>query len=90
VLTQAAAAGAPAEQLAFYEQATRMQPHNPYTWLALGEFVLANGCPRRAYPALQRFTDLDDHDVPSLGANDKDKALRYVNSGRADPPGCGG
>jgi len=46
------------------------------------------GCPRLAYPALQRFTNLDDHDVPSLGAEQKNQALAYVDSGRADPAYC--
>jgi hypothetical protein len=90
VWTQAEAVDDLPTQLAYYEEATRLQPHNPYTWLFLGQFVLEQGCPRRAYPALQRFTDLNDHDRPTVGANDKDRALRYVNSGRPDPRGCGG
>jgi O-Antigen ligase len=77
--------------LALYLEMTRMQPKNPYTWLFLGEFELSPdtlGCPRLAYSALERFTNLDDHDVRSLGAADKDRALAFVNSGRPDPATC--
>ncbi|HVV58111.1 MAG TPA: O-antigen ligase family protein [Gaiellaceae bacterium] len=90
VLTQALAASSPAATYAYYREATRMQPDNPYTWRALGQFLLQYGCPRLALPALQRYTDLDDHAPPSQGADDKDAALAYVNSGKADPRKCGG
>jgi Tfp pilus assembly protein PilF len=73
-----------------YVRATEMQPDNPDTWRFLGEFLLRYGCPRLAYPALQRYTDLDDHNQSWLGASDKDTALKYVNSGKADPARCGG
>jgi hypothetical protein len=73
-----------------YVRATKMQPDNPDTWRFLGKFLLDYGCPRLAYPALQRYTDLDDHNQPWLGADDKDTALRYVNSGKPDPRYCGG
>ena len=38
--------------------------------------------------ALQRFTDLNTSERPTVGAVDKDRALAYVNSGRPDPPHC--
>ena len=74
--------------LALYRRASQMQAQNPYTWLFLGEFELSLDCLRLAYPALQRFTDLDDHDRPTLGADDKNRALAYVNSGKSDPASC--
>jgi hypothetical protein len=89
VLTQAQAAEAPATTYAYYQEATRMQPDNPYTWRALGQFLFIYGCPRLAYPALQRYTDLDDHAQPDQGATQKDAALKYVNSGKRDPAKCG-
>jgi O-antigen ligase len=90
VFTQALASSSPAAAYGYYQEATRMQPDNPYTWRALGEFLFAYGCPRLSLPALQRYTDLDDHAQPSQGADDKDAALAYVNSGKADPKKCGG
>lgn len=80
--------------LRLFRQASSLQPQNPYAWLSLGLFELglgprgSPGCPRLAYPALQRFTNLDDHDLPYLGAEQKDRALAYVDSGRADPAYC--
>lgn len=90
VRTQALAAATPLEQLGYWEEATRMQPDNPQPWLWLGKFLADAGCLRRAYPALQRFTNLDDHDDPTVGANLKDQALAFVNAGRVDPARCGG
>jgi hypothetical protein len=90
VLAQAAQTTAPIEQLALYEQATRMQPRNADTWRALGLFLYDAGCLRRAYPALQTYTNLDDHDLPYKGAVQKDAALAFVNAGKTDPPRCGG
>jgi hypothetical protein len=80
--------------LALFRQATRMQPQNPYAWLSLADFELSLGpsgsigCPRLVFPALQRFTNLDDHDLPYLGADAKNRALAYVDSGKADPSYC--
>ena len=89
IWTQAAAETSNVASLALYREATRVQPANPETWLFLGEFALnALGCPRLAFPALQRFTDLDTSERPSVGALDKDRALAYVNSGRPDPAHC--
>jgi hypothetical protein len=90
VLTQALAASSPAAAYASFQEMTRMQPDNPYTWRYLGEFLFGYGCPRLALPALQRYTDLDDHAQPEQGADDKDAALAFVNSGKADPKKCGG
>src|SRR6185437_15329566 len=90
VLTQALAAPLASTSYAFYQDATRMQPDNPYTWRFLGEFLFNYGCPRLALPALQRYTDLDDHAQADQGAEDKHAALRYVDSGKADPKKCGG
>lgn len=89
VLAQADQTADPVEQLALYEQATRMQPRNPATWQALGRFLFEAGCLRRAYPALQTYTNLDDHDAPWNGALQKDAALRFVDAGKKDPPRCG-
>jgi hypothetical protein len=80
----------PSRALELYALATRKQPANPNVWLAKGLFELRYGCPRLAYPDLQIFTNLDDHADPRVGANDKDRALRYVNSGKPDPKFCGG
>ena len=80
--------------LALFREATEMQPQNPYAWLTLADFELtlgpsgSIGCPRLVFPALQRFTNLDDHDLPYLGADAKNRALAYVDSGRPDPRYC--
>jgi len=80
--------------LALFREATAMQPQNPYAWLSLADFELSLGpsgsigCPRLVFPALQRFTNLDDHDLPYLGAEAKNRALAYVDSGRPDPSYC--
>ncbi len=61
-------------------EATRVQPENPETWYALGEFELTIGCARHALNEFDRFYELDSQDP---GVTEKDRALKIVNSGRA-------
>jgi hypothetical protein len=62
-------------------KATSVQPEDPYTWYALGEFELELGCARHALTRFERFYELDSQDP---GVAEKDKALKLVNSGK--PP----
>ncbi len=64
----------------YYRQAVDVQPENPQTWLAAGEYALnALNCPYLAYHYLERYTELDNKARPSEGANDYRRALRRVN-----------
>jgi hypothetical protein len=74
--------------LSLYRTSTTMQPDNPYTWLDLGQLELDLGCPVLAFPALDRYTDLDDQAYPEDGADLKLKALAYIESGKRDPAAC--
>jgi O-antigen ligase len=67
--------------LAYFDQAVRKQPKNAQTWLAAGEFALSIGCPRHAYPYLEKFSELDHYAAPEKGPDDYRRALRLVNSG---------
>jgi tetratricopeptide (TPR) repeat protein len=67
---------------AAYQKATDVQPRNPQPWAWLGRFELDSGCPRRALPHLERYVELDPQARPEAGADDKDRALRLVNSGK--------
>jgi hypothetical protein len=76
------ARGQPARAFASYRAAIRKQPDNPQTWLLAGRYALDNGCPRTAYPLLEKFTELDQYARPSNGADDYRRALELVNSGK--------
>jgi O-antigen ligase len=67
--------------LAYYDDAVRRQPRNAQTWLAAGQFALSIGCPRHAYPYLEKFSELDHYAEPDKGPDDYRRALRLVNSG---------
>ena len=71
-----------ARALAYYEEATRVQPENAQTWLAAGEYALQIGCARRALQHFYRFNALDKYARPSDGPDDYLRALRLVNSGK--------
>jgi hypothetical protein len=68
--------------LAYYEEATRVQPENAQTWLAAGRYALDIGCARRALQHFYRFNALDKYARPSEGPDDYQRALRLVNSGK--------
>ncbi|HEX4526711.1 MAG TPA: O-antigen ligase family protein [Gaiellaceae bacterium] len=68
--------------LAYYDQATKKQPANPQTWLLAGRYALSIGCPRHAYPYLERYTELDPKAPPSEGGDAYRRALELVNSGK--------
>jgi hypothetical protein len=71
-----------ARALAYYEEATRVQPENAQTWLAAGQYALEIGCARRALQHFYRFNALDKYARPSDGPDDYLRALRLVNSGK--------
>jgi hypothetical protein len=71
-----------ARSLAYYEEATRVQPENAQTWLAAGRYALEIGCARRALQHFYRFNALDKYARPSDGPDDYQRALRLVNSGK--------
>ncbi len=68
--------------LAYYDEATKRQPANPQTWLLAGRYALSIGCPRHAYPYLERYTELDPKALPSEGGDAYRRALALVNSGK--------
>jgi len=72
----------PTLAFAYYRAAVRKQPHNPETWLAAGLYALRIGCPRNAYPYLEKFTELDNKNRPDVGADAYREALRLVDSGK--------
>ncbi|MFL5927495.1 MAG: O-antigen ligase family protein [Gaiellaceae bacterium] len=71
-----------ARSLAYYEDATRVQPENAQTWLAAGRYALEIGCARRALQHFYRFNALDKYARPSDGPDDYQRALRLVNTGK--------
>lgn len=79
---QASAQADPNRAWALYREAVRVQPHNPYTWLQAGLFAVGEGCPRAGYTYLEKFTELDPYDRPSVGADAYRRALALVNSGK--------
>jgi hypothetical protein len=78
----AAEGSRPAVAQAYYLEATRRQPANPQTWLLAGRYALQQGCPRLAYPLLEKFTELDPYERPSSGPDEYRRALALVNSGK--------
>jgi hypothetical protein len=72
----------PALASAYYQEAVDKQPHNPRTWLLAGLYALDNGCPRRAYNYLEKFTELDNKARPELGGDAYRRALALVNTGK--------
>jgi tetratricopeptide (TPR) repeat protein len=72
----------PSLALAYYDQATKKQPANPQTWLLAGRYALSIGCPRHAYPYLERYTELDPNAPPGEGGDAYRRALELVNSGK--------
>jgi tetratricopeptide (TPR) repeat protein len=66
--------------LGLLRKATRMQPQNADAWFRLGSFDLnVRNCPRAALPSLERFVELDSQ---GRGGEEKQRALRLVNSGK--------
>lgn len=76
--------------LALLRQATAMQPQNPEPWELLGSAEFDLGCRVLAYPALEIYTNLDDHADPDEGegAFQKVEALAAIDSGKRDPRSC--
>jgi O-antigen ligase len=72
----------PRKSLAFYAEATRVQPENAQTWLYKARFELDYGCARAALDDLYKFNALDPKAKPSDGPDDYLRALRLVNSGK--------
>jgi tetratricopeptide (TPR) repeat protein len=69
----------PGRAYGLFFKATRVQPENPETWYALGEFELGIGCAHRALARFEHFYRLNPQDP---GVAEKDKALKLVNSGK--------
>jgi O-antigen ligase len=72
----------PQRAFAYYVQAVHRQPANPETWLAAGEYALENDCFQTAYTYLEKFTELDQKALPSVGGDDYRRARALVNAGK--------
>jgi O-antigen ligase len=72
----------PSKALAYYTEATRVQPQNAQAWLYKAQLELDHGCARAALEDLYKFNDLDPKAKPSAGPDDYRRALALVNSGK--------
>jgi hypothetical protein len=72
----------PSKALAYYTEATRVQPQNAQTWLYKAQLELDHGCARAALEDLYKFNDLDPKAKPSAGPDDYLRALALVNTGK--------
>jgi tetratricopeptide (TPR) repeat protein len=79
---EALAQSDPNKALAYYAEATRVQPQNAQAWLYKAQLELDHGCARAALEDLYKFNDLDPKAKPSDGPDDYLRALRLVNSGK--------
>ncbi|HET9214862.1 MAG TPA: O-antigen ligase family protein [Gaiellaceae bacterium] len=81
------AAGDEAGAVAWYEEATRLQPENPDTWYALGLYhVLATEDLCAAYFALNRSHTLDPSSTRWVKDGPLDRARDAVNNGACERP----
>jgi O-antigen ligase len=79
---EALAQSDPRKALAYYTEATRVQPQNAQAWLYKAQLELDHGCARAALEDLYKFNDLDPKAKPSAGPDDYLRALDLVNSGK--------
>jgi hypothetical protein len=71
-----------------YEQATRLQPENPDTWVALGEYELCHGDVLGAYRALNQAYTLDPFGPAGIPGGPLDQARAAVE--KRGRPTCRG
>ena len=80
------AAGADAVAVAWYEEATRLQPENPDTWYELGLYhAIATGDQCAAYQALNHSHTLDPMSRRWYPGGELDDARDAVNNGACEP-----
>lgn len=80
------AAGDEAAAVAWYEEATRLQPENPDTWYELGLYhAIATGDQCAAYQALNHSHTLDPMSRRWYRGGELDDARDAVNNGACEP-----
>jgi O-Antigen ligase len=76
----------PSGALIQYRQATRLQPENPETWVALGNYALCKGSVREAYDALNHAYTLDPFGPAGIPGGPLDQARAAVE--KRGTPSC--
>ena len=74
----------PRGALAQYRRATRLQPENPATWVALGNYALCKGSVSEAYAALNHAYTLDPFGPAGIPGGALDQARAAVEK-RGEP-----